>query len=143
MVRHQRPRHAVLAHRDQHLAVPEPDDAKLQETYDSNKGQFVIPEFRKLGALLLTLDELKKRGLAIPQSAVIDDGARKVALIDRGEGLFAVRNMTLGRRGGDYVEVREGLKEGERLVVAGTFLMDSESNLQSALQAFTASEGTQ
>jgi Cu(I)/Ag(I) efflux system membrane fusion protein len=81
--------------------------------------------------------------LAIPQSAVIDDGERKVALIDRGEGLFAVRNLTLGRRGGDYFEVRDGLKEGERVVVAGTFLMDSESNLQAALQAFTAGESAQ
>jgi Cu(I)/Ag(I) efflux system membrane fusion protein len=81
--------------------------------------------------------------LAIPQSAVIDDGERKVALIDRGEGLFAVRSLTLGRRGGDYFEVRDGLKEGERVVVAGTFLMDSESNLQAALQAFSAGESAQ
>jgi Cu(I)/Ag(I) efflux system membrane fusion protein len=76
--------------------------------------------------------------LAIPRSAVIDDGTRRVALIERGQGLYAVRDLKLGSSGGDYVEVREGLKENDRVVVAGTFLMDAESNLQAALQAFTA-----
>lgn len=40
--------------------VPEPDEAKLKETYDQNKGSFMTPEYRKLGMLLLTVDDLKK-----------------------------------------------------------------------------------
>jgi peptidyl-prolyl cis-trans isomerase D len=40
--------------------VPEPDDAKLKETYENNKAKFFTPEYRKIAALLLTPDELKK-----------------------------------------------------------------------------------
>jgi peptidyl-prolyl cis-trans isomerase D len=42
------------------VTVPEPDEAKLLATYDSNKGQFVTPEYRKLAVLFLTVDDLKK-----------------------------------------------------------------------------------
>ena len=41
------------------IIVPEPDDAKLQATYDSNKGEFVSPEYRKLALLVLSVDNLK------------------------------------------------------------------------------------
>lgn len=43
------------------VKLPEPDPAKLQETYDSNKQRFITPEFRKLAAILLTMEEVKKR----------------------------------------------------------------------------------
>jgi peptidyl-prolyl cis-trans isomerase D len=42
------------------VTVADPDEAKLKEAYESNKSQFVIPEYRKFGALLLTVEELKK-----------------------------------------------------------------------------------
>jgi peptidyl-prolyl cis-trans isomerase D len=42
------------------ITVPEPDDAKLKETYENNKAKFFTPEYRKLAVLLLTPDELKK-----------------------------------------------------------------------------------
>jgi Cu(I)/Ag(I) efflux system membrane fusion protein len=78
--------------------------------------------------------------IAVPRSAVIDDGARQVAFVAKDGGLFEPRNLTLGARGDDFVEVREGLEEGERIVVAGAFLIDAESNLQSALNAFMTRE---
>lgn len=74
--------------------------------------------------------------IAIPRSAVIDDGARQAAFVAKDGGLFEPRTLTLGARGDAYVEVRDGLAEGERIVVAGAFLIDAESNLQSALSAF-------
>ena len=76
--------------------------------------------------------------LAVPASAVIDSGTRQVVLVDRGEGRFEPRAVKLGARGDGYVEVREGVKAGEKVVVAGNFLIDAESNLKAALQAFTA-----
>ena len=72
---------------------------------------------------------------AVPASAVIDSGTRKVVLIAKGKGRFEPREVTLGRSGGGYVEVLDGVESGEEVVTSATFLIDSESNLKSALQA--------
>jgi Cu(I)/Ag(I) efflux system membrane fusion protein len=61
-------------------------------------------------------------------------------LIARGEGRFEPRAVKVGRRGDGYVEVLEGVSQGEEVVTAATFLIDAESNLRAALQAFTQSE---
>ena len=71
---------------------------------------------------------------------MIDSGTRQVVLIARGEGRFEPRPVKLGRRGDGYVEVTEGVKEGEEVVTAATFLIDAESNLRAALKAFTPPE---
>ena len=71
--------------------------------------------------------------LSIPQSAVIDSGMRQIALVQVGPGRFAPRDVKLGQRAGDYVEVLEGLVEGEQVVTRANFLLDAESNLKSAL----------
>jgi peptidyl-prolyl cis-trans isomerase D len=46
---------------DKAVKVPEPDDAKLRETYEANKGEFTSPEYRKLGVLVLSVDDLKTK----------------------------------------------------------------------------------
>ncbi|TXL80382.1 efflux RND transporter periplasmic adaptor subunit [Vineibacter terrae] len=74
---------------------------------------------------------------AVPESAVIDSGTRRVVLVDKGEGRFEPRAVKLGRRAGAYYPVVEGVAEGERVVVSATFLIDSESNLRAALKSFT------
>lgn len=78
--------------------------------------------------------------VAIPASAVIDSGTRQVVLVARGEGRFQPRPVKLGRRGDGYVEVMDGLKEGEEVVTTATFLIDAESNLRAALKGFTQQE---
>jgi membrane fusion protein, copper/silver efflux system len=75
--------------------------------------------------------------LAVPASAVLDTGTRRAVLIDKGQGRFEPRNVTLGRRGDGYVEVREGIREGEPVVVSANFLIDAESNLKAALKGFS------
>lgn len=77
--------------------------------------------------------------LAIPNSAVIDSGARRVVLIARGEGRFEPRAIKTGIGGDGYVAVLEGVAEGDNVVVAGNFLIDAESNLQSALRGLMRS----
>jgi Cu(I)/Ag(I) efflux system membrane fusion protein len=77
---------------------------------------------------------------AVPDSAVIDSGTRQVVLVAKGEGRFAPRAVKLGRRGEGYVEVTEGLKPGEEIVISATFLIDAESNLRAALQSFGQQE---
>ncbi len=78
--------------------------------------------------------------VAIPESAVLDSGTRRVVLIDLGGGAFEPREVEIGSRGDGYVEVVKGLAVGQRVVVNGNFLIDAESNLKAALQAFTQPE---
>jgi Cu(I)/Ag(I) efflux system membrane fusion protein len=78
--------------------------------------------------------------IAVPTSAVIDSGTRQVVLVAKGEGRFEPRAVKLGRRGDGYVEVLDGVDKGEEVVTSATFLIDAESNLKAALQAFTQSE---
>jgi Cu(I)/Ag(I) efflux system membrane fusion protein len=57
-------------------------------------------------------------------------------LIAQGEGRFEPRPVKLGRRGDGYTEILDGVTEGEEVVTTATFLIDAESNLQTALKAF-------
>ena len=74
--------------------------------------------------------------LAVPDSAVLDSGTRQVVLVSRGEGVFEPRAVKLGMRADGYVEVKDGLKAGEQVVVRANFLIDAESNLKAALGGF-------
>jgi Cu(I)/Ag(I) efflux system membrane fusion protein len=78
--------------------------------------------------------------VSVPNSAIIDTGDRQVVFLDLGEGRFQPKNVELGMRGEDSTEIKEGIKAGDRVVVAANFLLDAESNLTSALNALTAGE---
>src|SRR5450830_919160 len=80
----------------------------------------------------------KAKVITVPLSAVIDSGTRQIVLIQQGEGRFEPREVKLGSRSDDYVEVREGVKEGEQVVVAANFLIDAESNLKAAVGGFAS-----
>jgi membrane fusion protein, copper/silver efflux system len=76
--------------------------------------------------------------IAVPDSAVIDTGARQIVILDKGEGRFEPREVRVGARGEGFVEIREGgVVEGDRVVVAANFLIDAESNLKAALRGMT------
>jgi membrane fusion protein, copper/silver efflux system len=76
--------------------------------------------------------------LTVPVSAVIDSGSRQVVIVERGEGLFEPRPVKLGLRSDGFIEIRDGLKAGDKVVVTANFLIDAESNLRAALKSFTA-----
>lgn len=76
--------------------------------------------------------------LAVPDSAVIDSGDRQVVIVDKGGGRFDPRDVRLGRHGAGYVEIREGVADGEAVVTTANFLIDAESNLKSALKSLNA-----
>ncbi len=78
--------------------------------------------------------------VTVPDSAIINSGARQVVLVAKGEGRFEPREVKLGRRGDGYAEVLEGVNGGEEVVTSATFLIDAESNLKAALKAFTQPE---
>jgi Cu(I)/Ag(I) efflux system membrane fusion protein len=75
--------------------------------------------------------------LSVPNSAVLDSGAGQVVLVARGEGRFEPRSVHLGIHGDDWVQVLDGVKQGEQVVVGANFLIDAESNLRAALQGFS------
>jgi Cu(I)/Ag(I) efflux system membrane fusion protein len=70
--------------------------------------------------------------LAVPADAVLDTGLKKTVFVDRGEGFFEPREVETGWRLGNRVEITKGLNTGERIVVSGTFLIDSESRMELA-----------
>ena len=74
--------------------------------------------------------------LVVPDSAVLDSGTRQLVLIRRGEGAFEPRTVKLGVRADGYVEVIDGVQEGDPVVVSANFLIDAESNLKAALGGF-------
>jgi Cu(I)/Ag(I) efflux system membrane fusion protein len=75
--------------------------------------------------------------VAVPDSAVISGGTTQTVLIEQGEGRYQPRRVKLGPHGDGYVEVREGVTAGEKVVTGANFLIDAESNLRAALQSFT------
>jgi membrane fusion protein, copper/silver efflux system len=76
--------------------------------------------------------------LAVPENAVLDTGTRQTVLVDKGEGRIEPREVKIGQRGGGYIEVRDGLREGEPVVTSANFLIDAESNLKAALKGLAA-----
>lgn len=108
------------------VELPNPDEALRPEMYVDAEIETSTPD----------------PVLAVPESAVLDSGTRQAVLIDKGDGRFEPREVKLGRRGGGYVEVTDGVAEGDAVVTSANFLIDAESNLKAALKGFTET-GTQ
>lgn len=73
--------------------------------------------------------------VVVPAAAIVHSGTRALVFVHRGDGRFAPQEVQLGLRGDDgLVEIRAGLKADAEIVTSGQFLIDSESQLQEALQ---------
>ena len=70
--------------------------------------------------------------VTVPSDAIVDSGRRKTVFVDRGGGFFEPRAVETGARLGERVVITHGLEAGECVVVAGTFLLDSESRMRIA-----------
>jgi Cu(I)/Ag(I) efflux system membrane fusion protein len=108
------------------VEVPNPDEALRPEMYVDAEIETGTPD----------------PVLAVPESAVLDGGTRQAVLVDKGKGRFEPREVKPGRRGGGYVEITDGLSEGEAVVTSANFLIDAESNLKAALKGFSEASGT-
>src|SRR5262245_30433885 len=69
-------------------------------------------------------------GLIVPVDAVIDSGREQLVFVAEGDGNFTPRQVTIGERGRDMVEIVSGLKEGDRIATSAAFFLDSESQLR-------------
>jgi Cu(I)/Ag(I) efflux system membrane fusion protein len=71
--------------------------------------------------------------LTVPVDAVLDSGTRKRVFLDRGEGRFEPREVETGERRDGRIVILRGLNAGEKIAISGVFLLDSETQLKSAI----------
>ena len=97
-----------------------------------NPGLFLKPG---MFATVEVRAELEPDALLVPDTAVLRSGDKNTAFVALENGKFEPRVVTLGPRGeNDQYEILSGLKDGERVVTSGQFLLDSESQLREAIQ---------
>ncbi|GAB0057156.1 Cation efflux system protein CusB [Candidatus Magnetaquicoccaceae bacterium FCR-1] len=117
----------------QPMLSPETRTAKVRVELANPDGQ-LRPALQATLRLQVMLGE---ESISVPDSALLDSGARQVVLVERGEGLYEPRMVRAGAKGGGYVEILEGLMAAEKVVVRANFLIDAEANLRAALGHFS------
>jgi membrane fusion protein, copper/silver efflux system len=75
-------------------------------------------------------------GIAVPAEAVLPTGMHNIVFVDKGDGRLQPRFIELGRKYGDFFEVKSGLNENERVVDSANFLIDAEAQVQGALKSW-------
>jgi RND family efflux transporter MFP subunit len=88
------------------------------------------------------LSPVAEIGLVIPEQAIIHSGTRNIVIIALGNGYFKPQEIQIGANADGYVQVSEGLKEGQIIVTSSQFLIDSESNLRAAVKKMTGPDST-
>lgn len=139
--------------------VKEGQEARIYLTYDSGttyegKIQYIYPSVdQDTRTVRLQLEfsnpELKLKpgmyvdveievdageGITVPRSAVLSTGMRHIVFVDRGNGRFEPRDITVTTRSNEYYMVSKGLKEGEIVVTSANFLIDSEAQMRGVLK---------
>lgn len=68
--------------------------------------------------------------VVVPVTAVMDTGRRQVAWVETRPGVFEPREVQVGQRTDDKIQILSGIKPGERVAVSGAYLIDSEAQLR-------------
>ena len=97
-----------------------------------NPDGFLKPGMYVTAQILVNLGER----LVVPEEAVLDTGTRQILFVDKGQGVFEPRDVTVGVKADGFYEVKSGVVEGEAVVTSANFLIDSESRLKAALEGF-------
>jgi len=87
-------------------------------------------------------EEGARSAVLIPVEALIRTGRSERVIVALGEGRFAPREVRAGGESGDEIEILHGLEAGEKVVVAGQFMIDSESQVRSSLRRYGGDSGT-
>ena len=82
----------------------------------------------------------KENTIVIPLEGLIRTGREERVIIALGEGKFEARNVKSGIESGNYVEIIEGVKEDEKIVTSGQFLIDSEASMRASLTRMSEPE---
>jgi RND family efflux transporter MFP subunit len=83
----------------------------------------------------VTLKRDMGRRLLVPKDAVMDTGTTQYVFVDKGDGYLEPREVKAGAEVAEGRIIAEGLAEGERVVTAANFILDSESRLKGAIDA--------
>ena len=100
------------------------------------------PGYRLSPGMYVTLDFAGRAGevqLTVPTEAVITTGRRSVVIVARPDGSFDVASVAAGQEEGGRTVILSGLKEGERIVLSGQFLIDSEASLSATVSRLASS----
>ncbi len=98
-------------------------------------------EFKPEAYVTLAIRTSGGHALAVPKEAVIDTGVKRYVILARPNGYFEPREVQVGEPVDDYYPVRAGLQPGDRVVTSAQFLIDSETNLQAAMQSMAGMPG--
>ncbi|MDT8281938.1 MAG: efflux RND transporter periplasmic adaptor subunit [Gammaproteobacteria bacterium] len=79
----------------------------------------------------------KENTIVVPLEGLIRTGREQRVILALGEGRFEARDVKAGIESGNYVEILEGLKEGDNIVISGQFLIDSEASMRASLNRMT------
>ena len=106
----------------------------MSGTTRTAKARFVIPNPDLLLKPQMFADvdmeiDLGNR-LTVPETAVLETGKRTIVYVDAGDGYFSAREVKVGDRAGDMVEILSGLNKGEKVASSSVFLIDSEAKLR-------------
>jgi Cu(I)/Ag(I) efflux system membrane fusion protein len=112
----------------------------LEEQTRTNKirYEFANSRGRLKPGMFVTVDLATSAGtgVVVPTDAVLDSGREQLVFVAEGNGYFAPRSVTVGRRLAGSLEIRQGLKEGEEVATGATFFVDSESQLRAGVQGY-------
>jgi membrane fusion protein, heavy metal efflux system len=103
---------------------------KARVSIDNSSG-FLKPGMFATVSVIYEKDAQVDRVIAVPEEAVLIDGPDRYVFVRIGEGRFKRRDVVTGRPIGKKIEVSEGLKEGDIVVIKGTFPLKSEYKKQS------------
>jgi len=92
-------------------------------------------------ATLAFTEEARSEVVIVPSESVIRTGVRNVVIVALGQGKFQAREVQLGTEAGGKLEIAKGLSAGDKVVLSGQFLIDSEASLSGALARLEAPQG--
>jgi len=112
-------------------------DVKARLVFNNEQGQ-LKPE---MYASITIEADLAQRGLLVDDSAVLRSGTRNVVFVQVERGTYQPREVRLGRQLDGEIEVLAGLEAGDKVVINGQFMLDSESRLKEAIQKYELASG--
>jgi len=96
----------------------------------ANPGMRLLPGMFVSASFISTAPS---QSIVVPRSAVLDTGTRKIVYVARPNGVFEAREVTVGTPSDDLFPVTSGLAVGDKVVLSGNFLIDSQARLSSGI----------
>jgi Cu(I)/Ag(I) efflux system membrane fusion protein len=112
--------------------------AKVRVEVPNTTGLELKPD---MYATVKIVSPLSVNAVAVPDQAIIRSGERNIVVIALGGGYFDPREVKLGISANGYVQILDGIKAGEKIVISSQFLIDSESNLKAVISQMSSNTG--